>query len=154
MFRDKRPEDYNRDPYQVAAERGLEVVLVPPHVISLDIDDDVNWRERVAFANEMLFCELESFVTDSVGGQGKHVYLKQLIPGFPQTEKEKIAIQMALGSDYKRELFCLARALKLYKPDETVPPNLVMFETKDNAASVMQWMNTNQGAVATDGEPF
>lgn len=153
MIREKEPEDYNRDPYEVAKERGLKVVLVPDQFLALDIDTDSNFfNERIAFAYECELVELSTLEVTSAGGKGKHLYLKLKRDC---SEIVRIALQAALGSDYKREVFCICRNLQ---PAPT-QPNLVMFETKVNAFIVENWikaqLNSEPTPVLTESDtPF
>lgn len=138
--REKLAEDYNRNPYKVAEERGLMIVLPPDDVITLDIDDG-EWehRARMPMMVELLLIRPDSIETTSASGKGLHVYIRTFRT---LSALEKICVQSLLGSDYRREALCLMRELE----KKTEFPNLLMFETEEQFLKVSEWL------AATDKE--
>ncbi len=94
-----------------ARKEGLRIVLPTANELLIDIDSDADYsRFTQAYAR---LCDLDlfeptGFVTTPSrnGGEGRHIsiHLRKRV-----TPLERIALQAILGSDWKRELYSLAR---------------------------------------------
>lgn len=106
---------YDYDPYQLAKDYGLKVVLPAENELQLDIDTPEQMAQYEAqlplLRNFMMVRETKR--TKSFSGND-HIYLA--CPGLTFTPSERIALQAALGSDPKRELLSMARAKFSNKP--------------------------------------
>lgn len=123
----------DRDIYKVAAERGQVVVTPHPNELLIDIDtasDQYVLEAMLALLNQHGISARITERTRSLHG-GRHFYVKVDI-GRPLTDMERVAFQAALGSDRKRELLGILRALGLL----TAAHVSVFFESPEDARAL------------------
>lgn len=107
-----------------AKQEGFDVRMPGPKEVFLDLDSDAElalYKKRRPFAERLLGCwEKERWRSKS--GQGWHVVVQCACDITPA---QRIAIQAALGSDWKREIIGVLRLLNgveepttLFKPTE------------------------------------
>ena len=118
-----------------ALDKGLHPIIIRAMELTLDIDDEftslasILTKDRLEFLDRNGIKVVSNVVTTSQGGNS-HVWLRVearfLSPG------AKAAIQIAMGSDYKRELIALWRNEKNGCP-------LYLFETPEEAKKIMKW---------------
>lgn len=124
------------DPFEIAKQRGLNVVVPPANVLMLDIDrvapDSAVWRNTVnlevlglliaragTFGLPENEADLPILQTTSQHG-GTHVYIKL---GVELSEDLRVALQGALGDDPRHVFYGVMRLLK------DIEPVFVAFET-------------------------
>lgn len=109
-------EEYNleaRDPFRIAAQKDMRVVIPDEYTLQLDIDDDksnaifTNMLHEITKKTGLEFPSFKSEQSKS-GYPHRHVTVKSAVP---MCLWQRIALQFALGSDPKRERLNLLRAL-------------------------------------------
>lgn len=125
---------YGLERIKEAFDKDLFVVLPLDNILQIDLDEPYQegWDKIDLLANELLdlafsykLFPLGSKVTKSPGGN-THVYVKLDLPeGVKIPYKNKVAYQILLGSDLKREMLLLQSIIK----DREIPG--MLFETED-----------------------
>jgi hypothetical protein len=143
-----------QSPEAAAEDLGLTMFEADDWTLQVDLDSDTAREEFEARALQTIYeakehghekdIPWESDVLDRLYTRSKsgncHVYLR-LLRAHPVMER--IAMQATLGSDSRREYFAMLRA-KLSLRDAAV----VLFETKDEAPRVREWLMRKSSSMA------
>jgi len=120
------PSESDRDPYDIALDKGYSVIASHPSMLQVDLDTPRTQKQEGAL---LIFLQWLGghgrLVTTSPGGN-KHEYYRV---DARMSRMERMALQLALGSDPKRELL---NHLRPARP-------MVLFETAEEAARVRAW---------------
>jgi hypothetical protein len=100
-----------------ATKNGFEVLMAEPKLLLLDLDSEEE-QERFKEVVDDVFALLDLTIVSidsrpSLGGKGIHVVIRLSEDLSP---RERIIVQLALGSDYRREMHSLNRIWEGTKP--------------------------------------
>ena len=106
----------------VVKEAGFKVIKTKPNLLLLDLDDGdaINeWKHKLHNVSKLLDLTIESVGNwDSLSGTNQHVVIKVNKELTPMT---RVALQIALGSDLRREMHSIRRIWK-----QTVPFSMLI----------------------------
>ena len=91
--------------FELAEEEGLEVVLPDDYTLQLDIDSDIQYaeyEERFPFFERFFSIKSIEIKPSKNGLPHQHITIKL---ENPVTNRERIFLQLMLGSHYKREIY-------------------------------------------------
>lgn len=116
-----------KDPFLVAQEKGLDIVLPECNQLQIDLDNDFDagYMEDQIEILKSHGLELHVEKTTTSKGGNKHCYINA---GRELTHIERIALQACLGSDRHRELLSLIAVIT-----DSPYPATVFFEVPQKA---------------------
>lgn len=134
--------------YERAEALGVHVILPPPNVLTVDLDNDTSkavYDENIGILlnQEPEFVERTVVTTSRNGNQHMYIQLNRVV-----TELERLGLQAMLGSDPKREILGHARL------QHGIEPVSVMFETEDQVDLATRFCNEARPVTAADDIPF